>query len=114
MNFARIWLAAAAIGVTASTMAQNIQWNQVGSGTQTNSNSGYTTYQQFGNTTYGSDGSRSQQWGNQNFNSNGTSSYDAGNVRIHSNGTSSYTTGDISRDSNGRICQRIGEQVICR
>lgn len=78
-------------------------------------NSGSTTYQQYGNTTLGSDGSRSNRIGNHSYHSNGTSTYHQGNLGINSDGSYSHgVTDSISRDSSGRICNKIGNQIFCQ
>lgn len=79
------------INISAPTMAANLQWNNVGSG----SNYSYqptinnpTTYTQIGNQMIGSDGSRATQIGNQTI----------------------YHDGHGNRS----VCTKIGQQIVCR
>ena len=87
-----------------------------------------TTYTQYGNTLYGSDGSSYTQYGNTVYSNNGTSYTTYGNTTYGSNGSSyttygnttygnngtSYTTyGNTTYGSNGSSCSNYGNTTYC-
>lgn len=95
--------------------AQNIGWKNVTSGNNNTygTSNGTTTYQQIGNSTFGSDGTNSQRIGNTNFNSDGSRSTQIGNTQFNSDGSSGQRIGNSYFGSDGTRCNIIGNQTIC-
>lgn len=72
-----------------------------------------TTYNRIGNTTFGSDGSSYSTYGNTTYGSNGKSYSTYGNTTYGSDGTTYNRIGNTTYGSNGSSCSRFGSTTYC-
>ena len=85
-------------------------YNQIGN---TVFGSDGSTYQRIGNTVFGNDGSTYQKIGNTTFSNDGESYQDIGNTTFGSDGSTYQQIGNTTFGSDGTTCQKIGSTTFC-
>jgi hypothetical protein len=72
-----------------------------------------TSYQRFGNTTYGPNGTTYQQYGNTTYGPNGATYQQYGNTTYGPNGATYQQYGNTTYGPNGSSCQQYGNTTYC-
>lgn len=104
-------LVAATIGTgSAAGMVQSQTYSNYGN--QTYGNDG-SVYSQYGNQTYGNDGSVYSQYGNQVYGNDGSVLSQYGNQTYGNDGTVFSQYGNQTYGNDGTVCSQYGNQVIC-